>query len=1125
MEKFQVNEKYYDKPVESFSSADEFDAKKRVQITNEIPPMDMFDMAHSLIKNDLWKWFFGWSTVMNDIDYSAETNGAEIVDQEGQLQNVSIAKYVNGIRAKNYGPLPKKIWNPNWEKDWKEYSNFIGNEQVDNPLTEDDFKYKIEYPKARRIEISGTLLPEVDLMLHEAYRYLSVLYPDHPDFSKLLTYNEFEDEINQAAALIDYVPDHEYFNWLSRMLPYENYSNDAVLQETSMMKIRNLTNHAMRRKFFGSKTGYKMMGSDIFQHVAVIPAAQVIPFKETDELYQEDEVDFKWLRAFEKRDDFKDGKLDKSHVLYKKRVRLLDWTNETYDFPGRWVPPAEVIGTAWPTPYSQFILYEYPLQKVIDQHDFEELKDGLSTTRTMKRDFHPGQKIHIGEAEGHIAALREEDTYKVEVSTSSKETRVHVNPDTLTVVDIDFPVQPIYTQFTCWPSLREMVGNIAAYETGIYDCKECDLPAQYSKRLPQSLFYEHEDLLDDYIACDSLLTASDALRSVYYQKDVVQKLEKAKYVVRQPREIDLTPDPHQDGCFFLSPEIWMTLFEDELNINLDTSCWDEPVFYDKHGNPQPWPESTIEYGVTNMSDEGVIKKGDVLDYNGHGKRFMTQVLGLSNAWIQFKFNTGNVFIEQLQKSLDRAKNADTSRYGLVMKLSSNNPEGGGQLVVFYGTPIFGEPELSNPFKRYYVASSVFFNIKAIPRVKSHAACRAIYGTGFAEACKVKYHALEALIGIGDGKSAYSLIKKDLDAFEAAWKNFETAATEMIDAASKNNLLFRDSHWKKLNKTSAAFVALFEKKRPILQKQLDFLWNDWHKVNDVSFEKLPPLEVIKQKVTEIFAEFKRYYEEYHTWEIEEAAIDPETEFYQRVFNQSYGARVDLKNQVIALQRADDLLMKSMLPNRAFLITPLPEDLLMRTWPDQNSSYTLLTGQDEFETIIEFEKSPFDDMILQKMNTDFALPGGGLLNNVMSYSYDAWNFGSLNTATIVETSWDPATCEYVTADVVEDHTKVDFIDEYYHSSEAWIQHYETEFPNVIALKLEEDGISKEEYDALPLHDKEHYYLDGETYHHEIPQSKRLPYWSMNDVVQEIYDNDDSSHRFAYGDPNMMEMFLED
>ena len=55
MKKFQPNIKFYKKNFESYSSSDEFDLKKRVQITNEVPPYDMFDALVAAIKEDTVK--------------------------------------------------------------------------------------------------------------------------------------------------------------------------------------------------------------------------------------------------------------------------------------------------------------------------------------------------------------------------------------------------------------------------------------------------------------------------------------------------------------------------------------------------------------------------------------------------------------------------------------------------------------------------------------------------------------------------------------------------------------------------------------------------------------------------------------------------------------------------------------------------------------------------------------------------------------------------------------------------------------------------------------------------------------------------------------------------------------
>ena len=1150
MERFQPNKRFYKENInnDGFSSSDEFDSKKRVQITNEMPPMDMFDFTHSLLKNDLWKWFLGYSLVMNDISYNEETDGVETIDNEGNITNLTIAKYVNGVRANDYGPIPEKKWNPNYKKDYKEYLDYIkGDPTVEDTFTEDDFKYIVDYSKkGRRIEINGALLPEVDLMLHEAYRYLSILYPDHPDFSRLLTTNEFEDEIYQAASIIDYIPDQTFFNWLSCRLDYSNVTkneDDIKIQEASMLKIRNLLNHSMRRKLFGAKAGYKMFGSDIYQHISVFPAAEYIPYKEfknkDENVYS---VDIKWLRRFEDEPEnliAPKRQIDKSHVLYKRQFRLFDWTNESYDFPNRWVEPAKFYGTAWPTPYSQFILYEYPLQKVIDEKDYNELKDGLSTTRTIKNDFKVGQKIKIGGQNsnwtkyqtGHISSIREEATYKVELDLKDKdygELTVHENPNTLTVIDVDVPVNPFYTNFEIWPSNEELIEKIAEYERIIYYCQEDGLPNNYDERIKKSLFAA-KTRFDKYIECDTLKDLKEELHKVFYTNKVQESLSREKIPYRLMVLGKFTPDPHQDGCMYMAPEQYMTTFEDELKIDLNTTEWDnytEEDFYDENGNATEWPKSEIEYGITNMSDEGIIRKGDIIKYVDDEKTFMSQVLGISNAFIQFKFDGGQSSLEDLKLKIREAQDAETSRYGIVMKFSDNNVDSANKKVVFYGNPVFGEP-VEIDAKRHFAANSVYFNVKAIPRIKSHMALRAIY-KNFNDICAKKFAALEFLIGTNCEESKYLMIKEDLDTFIEAYSKMHAAFDKLIEVANERKLLYKDSNWKKLNDTSEEYISLFANNRPILHKQLDYIYKEWHKKYDVSFEKLADVEEIKKSVNELYAVFAEYFKEYYDWQIEEAAIEISRKHYIEVFTKNYENDVESKIQVEALRVADAEIFENMLPNRALLITPLPNDLLMQSWPTEESSYSLLTAQDKFVSIIEFEKNKYDDMICQKET--FAFGSSGLLQNCMNYSCDAWNFGSINTATIVETHYNPKTFEYETLDVVDNKGKIDFLDDYYHSDIDWIKDYEAYFPNNMELKLDTsiEGLTFEQYSALSDHDKEyHYYLNNEDglYYKEQTTMKKLPYFIINKGVQIVFDNDDNSHKFAYGDPNMMEMFLED
>ena len=65
---------------------------------------------------------------------------------------------------------------------------------------------------------------------------------------------------------------------------YFRYNEDVNPQiaqedEAAKLKIRNLTNYAFNRKFFGSKEGYKMFASSVFQHASVYSASQYIPLE------------------------------------------------------------------------------------------------------------------------------------------------------------------------------------------------------------------------------------------------------------------------------------------------------------------------------------------------------------------------------------------------------------------------------------------------------------------------------------------------------------------------------------------------------------------------------------------------------------------------------------------------------------------------------------------------------------------------------------------------------------------------------------------------------------------------------------------------------------------------------
>jgi len=122
------------------------------------------------------------------------------------------------------------------------------------------------------IALDGVILPEIDLFLHEIYRYLDHLYPDHPDYAQLLTATELNDAFYAAAAIIGYAPDYRFLEKWSQSI-----TGTALTREELKWKIRDLRSAAFRRKFSGSYVGYKLVFSSMYRHGAVYPTGTYIP--------------------------------------------------------------------------------------------------------------------------------------------------------------------------------------------------------------------------------------------------------------------------------------------------------------------------------------------------------------------------------------------------------------------------------------------------------------------------------------------------------------------------------------------------------------------------------------------------------------------------------------------------------------------------------------------------------------------------------------------------------------------------------------------------------------------------------------------------------------------------------
>ena len=242
--------------MSQFTSRSEFDLEKRVHFTNEIPPYDMFDGLNSVLQTDLWKWVLGYTRVEFGLPYTIDVETDE-TDSDG-----------NAIVTQD-----RDVGIDNGEVYYKMVNGTVVEDVQYGPSESENTTY-------HKLEEYGVVLPEFDYLLHEIYRYMGTMYPDHPDMIKLLTANEFDDMITNAGSVIDYEPDNKFFDKVAES--FNNLTEDEQDIEAAMLKIRNLKNEGFRKRLYGSKMGYRMLANDIFQTATVFPVATYLPIKPID---------------------------------------------------------------------------------------------------------------------------------------------------------------------------------------------------------------------------------------------------------------------------------------------------------------------------------------------------------------------------------------------------------------------------------------------------------------------------------------------------------------------------------------------------------------------------------------------------------------------------------------------------------------------------------------------------------------------------------------------------------------------------------------------------------------------------------------------------------------------------
>ena len=1359
MKKFQPNSDLYNNFYDGYTSSDEFIAKKRIHTTNEIPPLSIYKNLHSMLQRDFWKNLVGDTEIIYDEYYNLDTNGKETFNRNGDPIDMSIAKYTNGVRSLNYGPIPRLVWNKNWKKDYENYLQQVKDgEAFDEGKTANDFKYIVDNSETKynRFEVTGVFEPQKDLMLHEGYRYLSCIYPDHPDYLNILTKNEFDDKIDDSACLIDYKIDIPFMDWLPKYFEYIEGINKQIAQEdeAAKLKIRNLKNYAFNRKFFGAKEGYKMFAASAFQHASIYSASQYIPLEggNVSSFGTPKNVDITWFKEFfDQPEEFTNSNIDKGHYLYKKLFRNIDWQNSSYDFINRYKEPTPFYGTAYPTPNSRFVLYEYPNERIIDTLDKQEGRSTDDLYGTIRADFKEGQKIKVNGQkqnweegsykEGHISYITSETYYKIrailgynkngDYMPSKSELEEHHIDNAITVVNVDTPLQPLYKNFSVYPSNGKILQLISDHDNNPELIEhDKDLPIEEKWAIHKS----DADIMLPYF--ESLEMEQPFYNSTITLENIYDDIkgELARFSeVPEVKTAKITLDPHQDGCVFIAPQQQISEFEEALNITVNTDSWfDENVAK---------PASKIIYGTTNLSDKAFLKKGDYIV--SEDKKYISSVLGLSSAFLQFSLTGKGTDYELINKKVEAMNKETTARHGVVFALSGNNPEAAGKRVIVFGKPTFEDVTPMEDDPRKFSSKGVYFDVKAIPTTKNHAQLRFIYGSRFASIAAQKYQDLRQLykddyLSIADeyaknlldnlllvdesfkalderiektresiknesiyyndystkkydyymdttisamllrkvlqkqaektykpyddelngkiddlvktyrntcnyelttaGNTTYENLKtarndyKDslIDAwsgfnkvFNDEYNKFYKAISDLIEDGAdleapkiKKNLeknykivneklntlynaildytqIYNDSNWTNISQPledlldwfdrfkdsrtliREAYTKLFEDGKNAEQIYLDSYAKSLKEFNDVYYpqyveyiealnnsendvhEELESVEhlfsvisyyydeientlnqrkivtkdvidtfkdafydytnfiisscgngsydergmaVFKKDYNKKLQEFitletkakeavKKYVDEYITWFSEEIAIYFNDEQFYSDAADVNSSDPEIRNLSLDILGCDTVLFTEMLPNKAFLLAPLPKDLLMRKELEGDFSYSLLTDQDYFQDIVSFKKNTFDDLL--ELEAESIFGRSGLLTNCKSIPMDAWSFGSINTATLAETHYDEDIFEYVTEDVaLKTEADKNFLGDYYQSNKPWINEYYVDDPQVAELEV-----------------------------------KQYKYFDLNQDIYTLMDNTDAIHKFAYCDPNMLEMFLTD
>lgn len=564
--------------MSQYTSREEFDLEKRVHVTNEIPPYDMYDALNSTLQNDLWKWVLGYSTIEFGLPYATKfENTSGDVSYQRNIDSAEVYyKMTNGEESPVYGPKAS----PDAEGAETHY---------------------------HRMEIDGVLLPEFDFLLHEVYRYLDTQYPDHPDYNKLLTQNEIDDYISAAASVIDYKPDNKFFNKVAESLT----SNLAEQQdEALMMKIRNLRNEAFRRKLYGSKAGYRMLANDIFQSCTIFPVATYLPLENKTKVELETEYDY-----VSEKDNFnkdhgteytkaqiieyyrqQNRVIDTYSPLYYRKFRLIDWNGENSSYPQAEKTSREFYSLS--LPFHNYMVYEYP---------------------AVEPDY------------SNIADIQMNDFYVNENDVRG----------TCYVASIPDPLFPVSTVMYASTDTNDKVKTKQSSETkqlNRFSTTLANAP-QFSTYYKYPKFADIEIALTDY---DSLKTnypyiGNNQVTEIgrVYLTSLID-LSTVDLIAAQASEVEILINPMQDGTLFVQPSETVKYYPTEVR-HTHSSSSDTDVYEFMDADTLVWDgcilqkEDMLANKLVTLNDTDL---SNTLAVSNFTKGFIEMEVGLEDAYKQ-----------------------------------------------------------------------------------------------------------------------------------------------------------------------------------------------------------------------------------------------------------------------------------------------------------------------------------------------------------------------------------------------------------------------------------------------------------------------------------------------------------